>query len=168
MSVSIRKIVITAIIAALYAVLTLMLGFMSYGPIQFRVAEVMMLLPFISKEYILALTLGCFLANVIGPYGLPDIIFGTLATFISAYLVYLTSKYMTQKKIAIVVASLWPTIINAIIIGTMLNTLFGYPLILGMLEVGFGEFVVITIVGVPLFKILNDKYGVKLKNELLK
>lgn len=168
MRVSIRKIVITAIIAALYAVLTLMLGFMSYGPIQFRVAEVMMLLPFISKEYILALTLGCFLANVIGPYGLPDIIFGTLATFISAYLVYLTSKYMAKKKMAIVVASLWPTIINAIIIGTMLNALFGYPLILGMLEVGFGEFVVITIVGVPLFNILNDKYGAILKNALLK
>ena len=41
----------------------------------------MTLLPLFGKEYILSLTIGCFLANVIGPYGVPDIILGTLATF---------------------------------------------------------------------------------------
>ena len=54
----------------------------------------MTLLPLFGKEYILSLTIGCFLANVIGPYGVPDIILGTLATFISVYLVYLTGKHM--------------------------------------------------------------------------
>lgn len=159
-----RKIAVIGIIAALYAAITLALGFISYGPIQFRIAEVMTLLPLLGKEYILALTLGCFLANVIGPYGVPDIVFGTLATFISVYLVYLTGKKMIDKKGYVLIASLWPTIVNAIIIGIMLNVFFGLPLILSMLQVGFGQFVVITIVGVPLFKLFTEKYSKLLKD----
>ena len=154
---STKKIVVTALVAAVYATLTLSLGFISYGPIQFRIAEVMILLAFIRKEYIIGLTLGCFLANVIGPYGVPDIVFGTTATLMSSILVYLTSKM--QKKWSLLIASLWPTIINAIIIGAMLNIFFGVPLILGMLQVGFGQFVVITIIGIPFFKMVNKKYG---------
>lgn len=154
---STKKIVVTALVAAVYATLTLSLGFISYGPIQFRIAEVMILLAFIRKEYIIGLTLGCFLANVIGPYGVPDIVFGTTATLMSAILVYLTSKM--QKKWSLLIASLWPTIINAIIIGAMLNIFFGVPLVLGMLQVGFGQFVVITIIGIPFFKMVNKKYG---------
>lgn len=159
-----KKLVTTAVVAATYAAITLALSFISYGPIQFRIAEVMVLLPFIRKEYILGLTLGCFLANVIGPYGVPDIIFGTIATFISTYLVYLTSKIMKDKKGSMFIASLWPTIVNAIIIGTELNIFFGVPLFIAILNVGFGQFVVITIIGVPLFKILETKYYKLIKN----
>lgn len=159
-----KKIVVIALIAGLYAALTLALGFISYGPIQFRIAEVMTLLPLLGKEYIVALTLGCFLANVIGPYGVPDIVFGTVATFISVYLVYLTGKNMKDKKGYVLIASLWPTIVNAIVIGAMLNIFFGLPLILSMLQVGFGQFVVITIIGVPLFNGFKEKYLNKLKD----
>ncbi len=38
-----------------------------------------------------------------------------------------------------------------IVVGLMLNVFFGLPLILSMIQVGFGEFVVVTIVGVPFF-----------------
>ena len=161
-----KKITRIGVVAALYATITLVLGSISYGPIQFRISEVMTLLPLFGKEYILSLTIGCFLANVIGPYGVPDIILGTLATFISVYLVYLTGKYMKGKKGYLIIASLWPTIVNAIIIGgVMLHGLFKVPsLILCILQVGFGQFVVITIIGVPLFKSINNKYGKYLKN----
>lgn len=154
-----KSIVKTAVLAAVYATLTLALAPISYGAIQFRISEIMVLLPFLGKEYILGLTLGCFLANVIGPYGVPDIILGTLATLISTYLVYLTSKIMKYSVLSLIIASLWPALINAIIIGGMLNVFMGMPLILSMIQVGFGEFVVISIVGVPLFKIFYNKYG---------
>lgn len=161
---STKKVATTAVVAALYAALTLGLSFISYGPIQFRLSEVMTLLPLISKEYIVGLTLGCFLANILGPYGVPDIIFGTLATFISVYLVYLTGKYMKDKKSTPLVASLWPVVVNAIIVATQLKIFFDLPFVLSMIQVGFGQFVVITIVGVPLFKVVNNKYGKYLKN----
>lgn len=159
-----RKIVISALVAGLYAALTLALGAISYGPIQFRIAEIMVLLAFIRKDYIWGLTIGCFLANVIGPYGVPDIVFGTTATFLSVYAVYITSKYMKGSKYGLLIASIWPTIINAIVIGFMLNKFAGVPLVLGMVEVGFGQFVVITIVGVPLYKSLEKKYFKYLEN----
>lgn len=164
MTTNIKKLVTTALVAAIYATLTLVLGAISYGPIQFRVAEIMVLLPFIKKDYIWGLTIGCFLANIIGPYGVPDIIFGTTATFLSVYAVYLTSKMMDGKKYALLVSSIWPTVINAIIIGIMLNIFFGLPLILSMVQVGFGQFVVITIIGVPLYKSLEGKYFKILKD----
>ncbi len=159
MRVKTEKIVIIAVVAALYAALTLALSPISFGPIQFRVSEVMTLLPLFWKGYIISLTIGCFLANLFGPVGIIDVIFGTLATLISAYLVYITGKFMKDKKMCVLIASLWPTIINAIIIGIILNVTLGFPLVLSMLEVGFGQFVVITIVGVPLFKLLESKYG---------
>lgn len=159
-----KKLVVSAVVAGLYAVLTLSLGVISYGPIQFRIAEIMVLLPFIRKDYIWGLTIGCFLANVIGPYGVPDIIFGTIATFLSVYAVYLTSKYMKSNKFGLLVASIWPTIINGLIIGFMLNKFFGVPMLLGMAEVAFGQFVVITLVGVPLYKSLEIKYFKYLEN----
>ncbi|WP_419743048.1 QueT transporter family protein [Paraclostridium dentum] len=164
MTTNIKKLVTTALVAAIYATLTLVLGAISYGPIQFRVAEIMVLLPFIKKDYIWGLTIGCFLANIIGPYGVPDIIFGTTATFLSVYAVYLTSQMMDGKKYALLVSSIWPTVINAIIIGIMLNIFFGLPLILSMAQVGFGQFVVITIIGVPLYKSLEGKYFKILKD----
>lgn len=167
MSKNTKKVTRIGVVAALYATITLTLGFISYGPIQFRVAEIMTLLPLFGKEYILSLTIGCFLANVIGPYGVPDIILGTLATFISVYLVYITGKLIKDKKVCLIIASLWPTIVNAIIIGgVMLHGLFKLPLILSVLQVGIGQFVVITIVGVPLFRFLSNKYS-KLLNNIL-
>ena len=159
-----RSIVTTAIVAALYATLTLSLAFVSYGPIQFRLSEVMTLLPLFSKKYIVGLTIGCFLANLLGLYGVPDMIFGTIATFISVYLVYLTGKYMKDKKSYVYAASLWPVIVNDIIVAVQLKIFFGMPLFITMLQVGFGQFVVITIIGVPLFKAVNNKYGKYLKN----
>lgn len=167
MSKNTKKVTRIGVVAALYATITITLGFISYGQIQFRVAEIMTLLPLFGKEYILSLTIGCFLANVIGPYGVPDIILGTLATFISVYLVYITGKLIKDKKVCLIIASLWPTIVNAIIIGgVMLHGLFKLPLILSVLQVGIGQFVVITIIGVPLFRFLSNKYS-KLLNNIL-
>ena len=78
------KLCLGAVIAALYTVLTLALPVLSYGPIQFRLAEGMTVLAWLCPEAIPGLTLGCFLSNLIGsPYAL-DWIMGTLATFIAA------------------------------------------------------------------------------------
>ena len=71
---------------------------------------------------------------------------------------------MDGKKYALLVSSIWPTVINAIIIGIMLNIFFGLPLMLSMAQVGFGQFVVITIIGVPLYKSLEGKYFKILKD----
>jgi len=156
---TVKRLVKTAIIAALYAVITLVLAPISYGPIQFRVSEIMVLLAFFDPFYIVGLTLGCFIANILGPNGLADIILGTLATFISVYAVSITERFVKSKKTSLIIASLWPTIFNGVIIGWMLNYIYQFPLVLSIGEVAIGEFVVVTIVGVPIVRLLQNKYS---------
>ena len=67
------------IIAAIYAALTLLLPIPQYGGIQFRVAEAMTVLPFLFPEAIPGLTVGCFLANLLGSPIPLDWIVGTVA-----------------------------------------------------------------------------------------
>ncbi|ELC8441355.1 QueT transporter family protein [Clostridium perfringens] len=157
----IKRIVTSALIAALYATLTIALAPISYSGVQFRVSEMMVLLAFYKSDYIIGLTLGCFIANILGPNGTVDVVLGTFATFISVWAIYLTGKYIKGKK-SIWIASIWPTIFNGLIIGWMLNYVYGLPLVLSMGQVALGEFVIITIIGVPLFNFINKKYFGKL------
>ena len=76
---------------------------------------------------------------------------------------YYTPKFIKNEKLSLFVASLWPTIVNALIIGWELYKFFGLPFALSAFQVGFGEFVVITIVGLPVFKMVNNKYGNRIK-----
>lgn len=143
-------IVRTAIVAALYAVLTMAMAPISYGMIQFRLSEVMTLLAFINPVYIAGLTLGTLIANIASQLGMADMVFGTLATFLSVF-------FMSKCK-NIWVASLWPSVINGVIIGAMIYVLgfvpegFGLPAAIGFVAVG--EFAVVTLIGVPVFKYL--------------
>lgn len=159
-----KRLVRTAVIAALYALLTVALAPISYGNFQFRVSEILVLLAYFDPFYIGGLTLGCFIANLLGPNGTMDVIFGTLATFISVGAISLTAKYI-KNKASLFIASLWPTIFNGIIIGWMLNVTVGAPLWITMGEVALGEFVVITIVGLPAFKVIQNRYTRLLKTE---
>lgn len=159
-----KRLVRTAVIAALYALLTVALAPISYGNFQFRVSEILVLLAYFDPFYIGGLTLGCFIANLLGPNGTMDIIFGTLATFISVGAISLTAKYI-KNKASLFIASLWPTIFNGLIIGWMLNITVGAPLWITMGEVALGEFVVITIVGIPVFKMIQNRYTKLLKTE---
>lgn len=153
-----KKLVKTAVIAAIYTILTVILAPISYGPVQFRISEILVLLAVIDPFYIVGLTVGCLVANIFGGYGPMDIVFGTIATFLSVTGVYLTGKYVRNKKISLVLASLWPTIFNGLIIGWMLNIVAGLPMVLSMIQVGIGEFVVVTLVGVPVFRLIENKY----------
>ncbi|MGL5766653.1 MAG: QueT transporter family protein [Sarcina sp.] len=146
-----KKIVVSALIAAIYAALTLWLAPISYGPIQTRLSEVMVLLAFIDPFYIWGLTLGCFIANGLGPDAVMNIIYGVPATFISVVCVAYTGKLFKQSNWSVFIASLWPVLFNGLIIGYMLNKLFNVPMILTMLQVGIGEFFAVSVVGIIVY-----------------
>lgn len=158
-----KRITRTAIIAAIYVATTLAIAPFAYGSIQFRISEILVLLALFDPLYISGLTLGCLIANMLGPNGLLDIIFGTLATFISLIAIYFTGKIIKNYKLKLILSSIWPTIINGLIIGWMLNKLYKLPLILSMGEVAIGEFVVVTIIGVPLFLFAGNPFEDVLK-----
>ena len=153
-----KKLTRTAIIAAIYAVITVAIAPLSYMGVQFRISEILVLLAVFDPLYIGGLTLGCLIANLLGPNGPMDVLFGTLATFISVYAIYLTGKIINNYKAKLFIASIWPTIINGLIVGWMLNKLYGLPLILSMGQVALGELVVITWIGVPLFLLAGSRF----------
>ena len=152
-----KRLTRTAIIAAIYAVVTVAIAPLSYMGVQFRISEILVLLAIFDPLYIGGLTLGCLIANLLGPNGPMDVLFGTLATLISVYAIYLTGKIIKNYKVKLLIASLWPTIVNGLIVGWMLNKLHGLPLILSIGQVALGELVVITCIGVPLFLMAESR-----------
>ncbi|MBP1737595.1 MAG: hypothetical protein H6Q60_1476 [Oscillospiraceae bacterium] len=110
----IRRITLSASVAALYAVLSYFSSIfgMAYGPVQFRFAEALTILPFLFPETAPGLLIGCLIANLLSPYGLTDMVFGSLATALAAFL---TAKMPNRW-----LAPLPPVLINGVIIGAML------------------------------------------------
>ncbi len=122
------KLAQAAMIAALYAGLTLAIPFLSYGQVQIRFAEALTLLAVFSPVSIYGLTVGCFIANGVGFFmgvnilGAFDMLFGTLATLIAAVLSYALRGARIGRLP--VLSALSPVLINALVIGGELSVLF--------------------------------------------
>ena len=138
-----------AMIAALYAVLTVALAPISYGPVQLRVSEALTLLPWYLPGAVPGLFVGCVVANFFGGYGLVDMVAGSCATLIAAIL--------TRRARTLWLAALPPVLSNMLIIGVMLHILIDVPLIMTCVYVGLGEACACYILGVPLMKIMERR-----------
>lgn len=139
------SIAITGITAALYMTATLMVAPLSFGAIQFRFAELLILLAFIDSGYAPGLILGCALANLFSPLGIVDVVVGTTATAC-------TLLFVTRSK-SLLGATLWPTIF-CIFVGAELWIVNGLPFFLTSATVMLGEFVVVTCIGYPCFRLI--------------
>lgn len=136
-------------IAALYVTLTVALSPISFGPVQFRVAEALTLLPFFMPEAIPGLFVGCFLSNLAGGFGLIDIIVGSGATLFAAWL--------TFKMPNIWLAALPPVVINALVVGTYLGILTDIPVIYSIIYIGISQAVICFGLGIPLTLLLASR-----------
>ena len=88
--VNLKRIVRLSVVTSIYVVLTIVFNFLSYGDIQFRIAEILILLCFFRKDYAISLILGCLISNIFSPMGIMDMIFGTVATALSVVCVMFT------------------------------------------------------------------------------
>ena len=96
---TIRMIARQAIIASLYVVLTVVISPLSYGNLQFRIAEILVFLCFFRHDYIIGLTLGCFIANLFSPMLIWDITLGVAATVIALFLMTRTrSRWLSVRR----------------------------------------------------------------------
>jgi uncharacterized membrane protein len=150
----VRFITQAAIIAALYAALTIVLAPISFGPVQFRVSEALTVLPAFTSAAIPGLTIGCLIANtysimIIGPTAILDLIFGTIATLLAALLSYkMPKRYLVPLP---------PIVVNGIIIGLVLHYVLKVPLVATMASVAFGEAIVCYALGYPLMLMLDKQ-----------
>jgi len=140
-----RKLTAAAVVAALYAVLT-MIDPLAYGQVQFRISEVLCILPFFFPYSAFGLTVGCMLANLLGPYTIVDVAFGSLATLLAGLCTaVLGKKYRETRRtgwLSCVLACLMPVLFNGVIVGAEIAifTLFqGSISSLGGFFAGAGE-----------------------------
>lgn len=150
MKINTKTLARAAVIAALYAAVTLLLQPISYGPMQLRVSEAMTLLPCLWPEAIPGLFVGCFLANLVGGYGIIDAVVGGSATLVAAIL-----TYKLRGKPAL--AALPPVLVNAVVIGVMLYFVDNAPLWLTMLYLAIEQAAVCYALGLPLLNVLKKR-----------
>ncbi len=153
----------SAVIAAIYVVLTLALQPISFGTIQFRVSEMLCVLPLFSFTGVVGVTIGCLLGNILGGAALPDIIFGTLATLIGAvgthYLCCTMKNGQRERSLSIadrIKAVLPPIISNMLIIPLVLKFAYGMAdaVWFMVITVGVGEILAVGVLGNILLTIL--------------
>lgn len=172
-----RRIVRIGMIAAVYAALTLVtllfLGSLAWGPVQFRISEALCVLALFTTDAIPGLALGCAIANLAnialsgtGMLGLLDVVFGTLATALGAWITWRLRDHP-------LIALLGPVITNALIVPAYLPLLvegIGYYTIpftdialdgiypamylFGLIATGIGEAAVMYVLGWPLYRAL--------------
>ena len=155
----------TALVAAVYAAVTIAFSGISYGQIQLRISEILVLFAFIDAKYALGLILGCAMANLPSPLGVIDVVAGTFATAVALLYILQIKKFFGFNKKSLVLASLGPVISNALIVGWELKYLFQTPFWMNALYVAIGEFVVVTIAGTLIISAVmgNDRVIEKLK-----
>lgn len=157
-----RQIALSGIIAAVYAVMSLLSSVfgIAYGPIQCRFSEALTVLPFFLPEAIPGLFIGCVVSNLMSTVGPLDIIFGSLATLLAA----LWTRRMPNKWLA----PLPPVICNAVIIGAMISwyevgftSAFWGMFAFNALTVGIGEAIACYVLGLLLLQVLSRTPGLQ-------
>ncbi len=140
----------SAAIAAIYTVLTMIFAAISFGPVQFRISEALTILPYFTGSAVPGLTLGCFLSNLLCGAPAPDIVFGTLATFIGAAGSWALRRYKH-------LVCMPPILSNAIIVPWVLRFAYGSEELIWvmMITVGIGEILSVGILGNGLLMILE-------------
>lgn len=96
---TVRDYVQLALVAAIYVVLTVVppLNAISFGPVQFRVSEMLNFLAFRHPKYLIAVTIGCMIANFYS-FGMIDVVVGGLSTLVFVWLgVKLFSPYLHER-----------------------------------------------------------------------
>ncbi|KUK80382.1 MAG: Uncharacterized protein XD96_1551 [Petrotoga mobilis] len=144
------RVVRASLIAALYVVLCIIFQPISFGPIQVRIAEAFVILPFLDPAFIPGIYVGALLANIIGGLGAWDIWFGSLLTLIAGVITWkMPNEYL---------APLPPILINAFGVSAYVAPLYGVPYFFSVLWVGVGEAVATYIIGLPILKVFKKNF----------
>ena len=150
-----------AVIAAAYVVLTLPFAQFAFGgPLQFRLSEALTVLAALTPAAVPGLFIGCLLANIFNPQalGLIDIVFGSLASLLSAWLTWrfhsrtAENRYSLLKTSLVISPSVW---VNALVVGLYLPFILPGQAISPLIVAGFigaifvSQAVVVYLIGLP-------------------
>lgn len=150
-----KQLVLNAIIAAVYAVVTLL--FPSFTALQFRLSEIFAHLPVFNRKYAVGLILGVAVANIWSPFGIYDVLFGTLHTVVSVLLLFT----LTKKEDSVIKKMIINTVIftaTSFIIALMIYVLDAQaPAFFGLYASIGASIAVVMAIGIPIMKVLDQR-----------
>jgi len=137
---SIHPITEISIISALYVALTVLVAPISYGPIQFRISEAVVILVATGPHLIVFVPIGCFIANLLSPYaGFWDLIFMPLVSAVGAIpLAVFGRRYL-------LVTSWFYAVVTAAGVGLMLSVILEKGYIVLTVPVLVSQIIIMTI-----------------------
>lgn len=116
---SVRSLALSGLVAALYAVTTILFAPISYGYIQVRISEALTVLPFLFPQAVFGLFVGCLFANLFGGFGILDVVLGSGATLLAGII----SSAMPN----VYLAALPPVLVNMVIVGGIFRLFWTFP-----------------------------------------
>lgn len=153
-----RELTLTAVFAALYATMVIILAPISFGPVQLRLADA--LIPFsafFGMPVIIGVSLGALVGNFYWFLSPIDVILGAFANLISSYIIY-------KCRDNLLVSSVVGSIIIGSIVGGYLWLFFPPPSILNLylpvwlamiISITISSLISVSILGVGLVKALR-------------
>ena len=136
-----------AVIAALYCVMTLLISPIAFGENQVRISEALNVLVYFTPAAIPGLFVGCILANLSSPFGLIDIVCGSMATLLAGLV---ASKIKNKYLVEI------PSILfNGFIVAYVLLKMASVPYWAGFVSVCIGQAISLYALGLPLIFIIE-------------
>jgi uncharacterized membrane protein len=155
----VRFLAITAIIAALYIAVTMLIAPFGFTQVQFRISEMFNHLVAFNPRFAVGVVLGVFVANMFSPLGMYDLVFGVAHSIITLGLFILICKYV-KNIVARLVINTFLFTFTMFIIAYELNLALELPFLWTWLTVAAGEFVVLA-VGAPIMYQLNKRLNFK-------
>lgn len=101
------------VIAALYVALTYAVFPVASGNIQFRISEMLTVLPLFYVEAVPALFVGCLIANLMTGSVL-DIFLGSLITLVAATATYFIGRIFKNAVARVALGGVFPVVLNAL------------------------------------------------------
>ncbi|MCS6784754.1 MAG: QueT transporter family protein [Candidatus Caldarchaeum sp.] len=158
-----RDLAAAVVFAGLYAAGVIALPALSFEIIQVRISDALLPMALVfGLPSVIGITIGTFIANLFSPFGIVDLLGGTLTNLVATYLGWKMGRNFVFKGSWLFVA-IFQALLVTFVVGSYLYVLIGVPpteffgvtvpgIVFAWLGVLGGSVVSIVVVGYPLTK----------------
>jgi hypothetical protein len=164
-----RKLTLTCVFGALYAILVIVFASTSVLPIQIRFADALLPLAILfGWPAALGVAIGAFIGNfgadtLLGSFSSAqlgtDLLGGSLANLIAGLLAWRIGRMNWQyrnRRISWIIATIVETLVVGVIVGSYLSWIFGVPILFQIGLIIAGSIISINIIGYAILRILGQ------------
>jgi len=151
-----KSLAVSAIIAALYIAVSMLIAPFGFTNVQFRISEMFNHLVVFNKKYMIGIVIGVFITNLFfSPYGMYDLVFGVGQSILALGITIFSARFI-KGQLARMIFNTVVFTFTMFLIAIELHLAIELPFLFTWLTVAAGEFVVMA-VGIPVMTALNKR-----------